>query len=150
MEIIDEVEILLVEDDPVDVDLTLRALTKGNLANRVHVVYDGESALDFIFAKGAYENRNFHAKPRVVFLDLKLPKVNGLEVLDRIKSDMRTKDIPVVVLTSSQEERDVVESYRLGVNSYIVKPVDFESFMKAISDTGFYWLLVNKLPEGRE
>ncbi len=141
----DGVEILLVEDNPTDVELTLRALKKNNLANKVHVVTDGEKALEFIFATGSYEGRDINHKPRVILLDLKLPKVDGLEVLRKIKSDERTKNIPVVVLTSSKEERDRIESYRLGVNSYIVKPVDFTQFTKAVSELGLYWLLLNEL-----
>jgi CheY-like chemotaxis protein len=141
-----EVEILLVEDNPSDVELTLRALKRRNLANKVHVVKDGAEALDFIFATGAYINRDIDNPPKVVLLDLKLPKVDGLEVLRRIKSDKRTKVIPVVVLTSSREEKDIVESYKLGVNSYIVKPVDFDKFVQGISELGLYWLLLNQPP----
>ena len=142
----DEVEILLVEDNPTDVELTLRALKKHNLANKVHVVTDGEQALEFIFATASYKGRDINHKPRVVLLDLKLPKVDGLEVLRKIKSDERTKDIPVVVLTSSKEEKDRIESYRLGVNSYIAKPVDFSRFTEAVRQLGFYWLLLNERP----
>ncbi len=141
-----EVEILLVEDNPTDAELTLRALKKNNLANRVRVVTDGAEALEFIFASGVYKGRDINHKPRVILLDLKLPKVDGLEVLRRVKSDERTKDIPVVVLTSSKEEKDRVESYRLGVNSYIAKPVDFSQFTRAVSELGLYWLLINELP----
>ena len=141
-----EVEILLVEDNPNDVELTLRALKKNNLTNRVHVVKDGAEALEYIFANGAYAHRKIEDHPRVILLDLKLPKVDGLEVLRKIKSDERTKVIPVVVLTSSKEERDLVESYKLGANSYITKPVDFESFVKAVSELGLYWLLLNQPP----
>ncbi len=141
-----EVEILLVEDNPTDAELTLRALKKNNLANKVHVVTDGAEALEFIFASGAYESRDINHRPRVILLDLKLPKVDGLEVLRRIKSDERTKNIPVVVLTSSKEEKDRVESYKLGVNSYIAKPVDFNRFTKAVQKLGLYWLLLNELP----
>jgi len=139
-----EVEILLVEDNLNDAELTLRALKKNNLANKVFHVKDGAEALDFIFAKGVYTHRNTQEVPKVIFLDLKLPKVDGLDVLRQIKSNDKTKVIPIVALTSSQEERDVVESYRLGVNSYIVKPVDFEGFMKAVSELGLYWLILNK------
>ena len=141
-----EVQILLVEDNPEDVELTLDALKKNNLANKVHVTEDGQQALDFIFSTGAYAHRSIKNKPKLVLLDLKLPKVDGIEVLRRIKSDKRTKAIPVVVLTSSQEERDIIESYQLGVNSYIVKPVDFDRFLKSVHDTGLYWLLLNKAP----
>ncbi len=139
-----QVEILLVEDNLNDAELTLRALKKHNLANKVFHVKDGAEALDFIFARGAYGYRIMADHPKVIFLDLKLPKVDGLEVLHQLKSDERTKVIPIVVLTSSQEEKDVVESYKLGVNSYIVKPVDFENFVQAVSELGLYWLLLNK------
>ena len=141
-----KVEILLVEDNPTDVELTLRTLKKHNLANKVHVVRDGAEALDFIFATGAYKDRKIDKKPKVILLDLKLPKVDGLEVLRKIKLDERTKDVPVVVLTSSKEEQDRIESYRLGVNSYIVKPVDFTQFTKAVSELGLYWVLLNEPP----
>jgi CheY-like chemotaxis protein len=141
-----EVEILLVEDNPNDVELTLRALKQHNITNKVHVVKDGAEALEYIYATGAYANRDINHSPKVILLDLKLPKVDGLEVLRQIKSNERTKLIPVVVLTSSKEERDLVESYRLGANSYITKPVDFESFVKAVSELGLYWLLLNQPP----
>jgi len=134
---LDDVEILLVEDNPNDVELTLRALQKQNLSNKVFVVKDGAEALDFIFASGAYSQRKVEKRPKVVLLDLKLPKVDGIEVLRRIKADSRTTPIPVVMLTSSQEERDVVNSYNLGVNSYIVKPVDFSNFVHAVSNSEF-------------
>jgi two-component system, response regulator len=143
----DEVEILLVEDDPNDVELTMRALQKHHLANKVFVVTDGAEALDFLFGMEKYAERERLPNPKVIFLDLKLPKIDGIEVLRRIKLDERTKTIPVVVLTSSQEERDIVNSYDLGVNSYIVKPVEFESFIQAVADLGFYWLLLNKRPQ---
>ena len=139
-----EVEVLLVEDNPNDEELTLRALKKNNLSNNVFVVRDGQEALDFIFAEGAFAGRNIQDAPKVVLLDLKLPKVDGLEVLKAMKSDERTKTIPIVMLTSSQEEQDVLKSYKLGVNSYVVKPINFEGFVKAVSDLGLYWLLVNK------
>ncbi len=142
----DEIEILLVEDNPHDVEMTLRALKKHNLANKVHVVKDGAEALDYIFATGIYAERNIDDHPKVILLDLKLPKVDGMEVLRRIRADERTKCIPVVVLTSSQEERDIVETYKLGVNSYIVKPVDFDKFLSTVQELGLYWLLLNKPP----
>jgi CheY-like chemotaxis protein len=141
-----EVEILLVEDNPNDVEMTLRALKEHNLANHVVVVTDGEEALDFIFARGAFSDRKVENGPKVIILDLKLPKVDGLEVLRAIKGDARTNVIPVVVMTSSREESDVVTSYRLGVNSYIVKPVDFDKFIAAVKDLGLYWLLLNQPP----
>lgn len=141
-----EVEILLVEDNPNDAELALRALRKNNLANKIVVVKDGEEALDFIFANGKFKNRADVKEPRLILLDLKLPKVSGLEVLEKIKNDPVKKLIPVVVLTSSKEEKDIVESYRLGVNSYIVKPVDFEKFVDAVKDLGLYWLLLNQTP----
>jgi len=140
------VEILLVEDNPNDVELTLRALRKQNLSSKVFVVKDGAEALEFIFGTGSYSVRQVDDHPKVVLLDLKLPKVDGIEVLRKIKSDPRTKDMPVVMLTSSQEERDVVETYKLGVNSYIVKPVDFSNFVHAVSELGLYWGLLNKVP----
>lgn len=140
------VEILLVEDNPNDVELTLHTLQKHHLANHVHVVRDGAEALEFIFCSGAYAQRHIENSPKVVLLDLKLPKVDGLEVLRRIKADPRTQPIPVVVLTSSREERDIVESYQLGANSYIVKPVDFEQFTEAVRQLGLYWALLNEPP----
>lgn len=142
----DEVEILLVEDNPNDVELTVRTLKMNRLSNRIEVVRDGEEALDFIFCTGAYSGRRFQQPPKLVLLDLKLPKIDGLEVLKQIKSDPRTKTIPVVVLTSSSEEKDIVESYQLGVNSYITKPVDFDQFRQAVKQLGLYWLLLNKSP----
>ena len=146
MDNLNEVEILLVEDNPRDEELTLRALKKHNLANRVHVAKDGAEALDYLFASGAYEGRDIGETPKVILLDLKLPKVDGLEVLRKVKADERTKTIPVVVLTSSREEKDMVESYKLGVNSYIVKPVDFNKFIDAVGDLGLYWMLLNEVP----
>ena len=143
---INEVEILLVEDNPNDVELTLRALKKRNLANKVHVAKDGAEALEFIFGTGTYAERDINHIPKVILLDLKLPKADGLEVLRKVKSDERTKIIPVVVLTSSKEESDLVESYRLGANSYITKPVDFDKFAQTVSEMGLYWLLVNQPP----
>lgn len=141
-----EAEILLVEDNPADAELTMRALNKHNLANRVVHVRDGEEALDFVFARGAFSARSVVNGPKVILLDLKLPKVDGLEVLRTLKSDPRTRSFPVVVLTSSREEQDIIESYRLGVNSYIVKPVDFDQFMAAVKEIGWYWLLLNQPP----
>lgn len=140
------VEILLVEDSPEDVELTLRALRKANLANRIEVARDGAEALDFIFCEGAHAGRDIAESPRLILLDLKLPKIDGLEVLQRIKGDPRTRTIPTVVLTSSREQKDVVDSYRLGVNSYIVKPVNFEGFAKAVQELGMYWILLNQPP----
>jgi two-component system response regulator len=141
------VEILLVEDNPNDVELTLHALQKNHLSNRVYVVRDGAEALEFIFATGPYADRNISDGPKVILLDLKLPKVDGLEVMRRIKSDPRTRLIPVVMLTSSREERDIVTSYDLGVNSYIVKPVDFQQFTETVRELGLYWLLLNQPPQ---
>lgn len=140
------IEILLVEDNPQDIELTLRTLKKKNIANRIQIVKDGAEALEYIFATGAYADRDITERPKLILLDLKLPKVNGLELLQKIKTDERTKVIPVVVLTSSKEEQDIIESYRLGVNSYITKPVDFEKFSQVIENTGLYWLLINEPP----
>jgi two-component system response regulator len=141
------IEILLVEDNPNDVELTLHALKKNNLTNRVYVVRDGAEALEYLFSSGAYAGRDLNQTPKVILLDLKLPKVDGMEVLKRIKADERTRSIPVVVLTSSREERDIVDSYRLGVNSYITKPVDFDQFTEAVRQLGLYWLLLNQPPK---
>ncbi|MBX3728576.1 MAG: response regulator [Candidatus Sumerlaeia bacterium] len=141
-----DIEILLVEDNPDDVELTLHALKRYKLANRIDVVRDGEEALDYLFGRGAYSRRDLSRRPRVVLLDLKLPKVDGLEVLKAMKADPATRSIPVVMLTSSREERDVVASYKLGVNSFIVKPVDFEQFVDAVRQMGYYWLLLNHPP----
>jgi two-component system response regulator len=140
------VEILLVEDNPNDVKLALHALQRHNLTNHIHVIRDGAEALEFLFCTGVYAHRSLTQSPKVVLLDLKLPLVNGLEVLQRVKGDPRTRSIPVVVLTSSHEERDIVESYRLGVNSYITKPVDFEQFTEAVRTLGLYWVLLNQQP----
>ena len=138
-----EIEILLVEDSPYDAELTIRELTRRNLANKLVHLKDGAEALDFVFGTGAYAGRDTSQHPKVMLLDLKLPKVDGLEVLKAIKTDERTRAIPVVVMTSSQEQRDVVDSYHLGVNSYVVKPVDFDHFSKAVSELGCYWVLLN-------
>lgn len=144
MKQLDEVEVLLVEDNPHDAELTLRALKKHHLANQVHWVRDGAEALDFIFAQGVYGGWDINHKPRLMLLDLKLPKLDGLEVLRQVKLDPRTRVIPVVILTASREDRDLQECYQLGVNSYIVKPVEFEAFLKAVAEIGLYWLLLNK------
>ena len=141
-----EVEILLVEDSISDAELTIRALKKNNMVNKLVHLKDGAEALDFIFAQGDYASRKVEHVPRVILLDLKMPKVNGIQVLEKIKADERTKKIPVVVLTSSKEDPDIQVCYSLGVNSYVVKPVDFESFIKAVSDLGMYWMLLNQPP----
>ena len=142
-----EVEILLVEDSPRDAEMTLRALRKRNLANHIVHVKDGEEALDWLFGRGTHAGRDVNHHPKVVLLDLKLPKVDGLEVLRALRADERTRLLPVVVMTSSQEQRDLIESYKLGVNSYVVKPVDFDAFSAAVAELGHYWLLVNKEPK---
>lgn len=141
-----QVEILLVEDNKDDVELTLHALHKENLANHIHVCRDGEEALEFLFCQGQFNGRSLEKPPRLILLDLKLPKVDGMEVLKRLKNDDRTKTIPVVILTSSKEERDLVQSYGLGANSYIQKPVDFDQFRSTVKSVGFYWLLINQPP----
>lgn len=143
---INEVEILLVEDNPNDAELAIRALKKHNLANKLTWVKDGAEALDFVFARGTYSGRDINCIPKLILLDLRLPKVDGLEVLRIVKSDEKTRLIPVVVMTSSKEDRDITESYKLGVNSYITKPVDFEEFVKTVAELGMYWLLLNKAP----
>jgi len=145
MDKFEKVDILLVEDNASDAELAMRALRKGKLANGITWVKDGAEALEFIFRDGAYAGRPDQL-PRLILLDLKLPKVDGIEVLRRIKSDERAKTIPVVALTSSAEERDIVESYKLGVNSYLVKPVEFEQFSETVAQAGFYWMLMNKTP----
>jgi CheY-like chemotaxis protein len=142
------VEILLVEDNPQDLELTLRSLRKANLTNRIHVARDGAEAVEFLFCEGPHAERKLEDGPRVVLLDLKLPKIDGTEVLRRVKNDPRTAAIPIVVLTSSKEQQDVMECYKLGVNSYIVKPVSFERFAKAVQELGMYWLLLNQPPLG--
>lgn len=146
MDNLNEVEILIVEDNPNDAEMAMRALKKNNLANNILIVGDGEEALDFIFARGSYKEREIKARPKVILLDLKLPKIDGLEVLKEIKGNDATKIIPVIVLTSSREESDIISSYKLGVNSYIVKPVDFDKFVEAVRELGLYWLLLNELP----
>jgi len=140
------VEILLVEDNAEDVELTLRALRKENLANSIQVAHDGEEALEFIFCSGNYSGRCSESPPKLVLLDLKLPKVDGMQVLKRLKSDARTRNIPVVILTSSKEERDLVQSYGNGANSYIQKPVDFDQFRETVKKVGYYWVLINQPP----
>jgi len=142
----DAVEILLVEDNPTDAELTIEALREGKLANKLVWVKDGAEALDFIFARGAFSGRILNAPPKLIMLDLRLPKVDGLEVLKNLKGDARTRTIPVVILTSSKEERDVAQSYQLGVNSFVSKPVEFEDFAKVVTQLGCYWLLVNRAP----
>jgi two-component system response regulator len=144
---INAIEILLVEDNPQDAELTVRALRKNNLANKIHVAEDGEEALNFIFCRDQYSERNISFPPKVIFLDLKLPKVSGLEVLQAIKSNPLTQSIPVVMVTSSREDPDIKKAYELGVNSYVVKPVNFDDFLSAMSQTGLYWLLVNENPK---
>ena len=137
-------EILYIEDNPNDIELTLRALKKRNLANKIFTIGDGEEALEYIFCTGRYAERDKTKNPKVIILDLKLPKVGGLEILKRLKSDEHTKTIPVVVLTSSREENDMVASYNYGVNSYVVKPINFDSFTEAVATLGLYWLLINE------
>lgn len=141
-----KVDLLLIEDNHDEAELTIRSLRKNNLANNMIHIDDGEKALDFIFSTGEYINNTPLMRPKLILLDLNLPKVDGLEILRLVKSDERTKTIPVVILTSSKEESDIVESYKLGVNGYIVKPVDFISFAKAIADIGLYWLILNEPP----
>ncbi len=142
-----EIEILLVEDNPNDAEMTLRALKKNHMANRIIHLKDGAEALDFIYGKGMFEGRCINAVPKVILLDLKMPKVDGMEVLRNLKSNELTKAIPIVILTSSKEDPDIKTCYELGVNSYIVKPVGFENFLKAISELGFYWLILNQTPK---
>jgi two-component system response regulator len=141
-----EIDILLVEDNAGDAEMTITALNQANLANKLLHVKNGEEALDYIFAEGKFADRHIDQKPKVILLDLKMPKVNGIEVLQKIRSDERTKDIPIVVLTSSKEDPDIKKCYDLGVNSYVVKPVEFDEFQKAISDLGLYWMIVNQRP----
>src|SRR5271157_5202105 len=141
-----EVEILLVEDSPEDAELTVRALRRNKLANEIQVVEDGAEALDFLFCRGAYRDRPLSHYPRLVLLDLKLPKVSGMEVLRAIRSDERTKAIPIVVFTSSKEERDQIDGYKLGVNAYVQKPVDFQQFNETVRQIGMFWMLINQAP----
>ncbi|MFD2871246.1 response regulator [Mucilaginibacter ximonensis] len=141
-----QIEILLVEDNIHDAEMTIRALSKVKLANNLVHVKDGEEALDFIFGTGQYIHRNIQQRPKVVLLDIKMPKVDGIEVLRQIKTNEATKSIPVVIMTSSREEQDLITSYQLGVNSYVVKPVNFEAFAAAVSDLGLYWLIINQQP----
>jgi len=142
-----EVELMIVEDNPQDLELAMLALREICSSSRIHISRDGAEALDYLFCEGAFANRLITDRPKVILLDLKLPKVSGLDVLRRLKGDIRTRSIPVVMLTSSREQRDVVESYDLGVNSYIVKPVNFERFSEAVRDLGLYWQLLNQPPE---
>ena len=142
----EEIEILLVEDDPDDLALALHALNEEHVSNRVRIARDGEEALDFLFCRGAYSGRDPDCQPKLILLDLKLPKIEGLEVLEQIKRDPSTKALPVVILTSSKQEEDMVRGYDLGVNSYIQKPVDFDQFRATVKQLGYYWLLVNQLP----
>ncbi|HSY64382.1 MAG TPA: response regulator [Terriglobales bacterium] len=141
---LDELDILLVEDNQDDMDLALHALRREKLANNIFVARDGEEALDFLFCRRAFAQRSFDRPPKLVLLDLKLPKVDGLEVLKQIKSDSRTKTIPIVIMTSSKEERDMVSGYNLGANSYIQKPVDFDQFRETVKTIGLYWLVINQ------
>ncbi len=147
MEDLSPVDVLLVEDNPNDAELTIRALKKQNMANNIYVVEDGEKALDFVFCRGNYSGRKHVKSPKVVFLDLKLPKISGLEVLREIKSNEATRSMPVVVVSSSREDPDIKKAYELGANSYVVKPLDFEDFINALSNTGMFWLLVNEPPK---
>lgn len=144
---LEAVDVLLIEDNPQDAELTLRAFKKSNLANNIIVIDDGAEAVDYLFCKGKYAGRPFVQRPKIVLLDLKLPKVNGLEILRMIKSDERTKTIPVIIVTSSREDPDIKKAYEVGANSYVVKPVGFDSFMESINKLGFYWLLVNSPPK---
>jgi two-component system response regulator len=139
-----ELDILLVEDNKDDMDLTLHALKREKLANNIFVARDGEEALDFLFCRGAFAKRTFEHPPKLVLLDLKLPKVDGMEVLKQVKNDPRTKNIPIVIMTSSKEERDLVSGYNLGANSYIQKPVDFDQFRETVKSVGLYWLVINQ------
>lgn len=141
-----EIDILLVEDNPSDAELAVRELRRHKFANRIHTISDGAAALDFVFCRGEYQSRSFSRPPKVVLLDVKLPKVDGLQVLAAMKKDLRTRPIPVVIMTSSSEQRDLIESYMLGVNAFIQKPVDFDTFRQVIESVGMFWLAVNKAP----
>lgn len=146
MDVNKTVEILLVEDNDHDAEMALRALKKNNISNKVIRLKDGEEALEFLFGTGDFEGRSIHNHPRLILLDLKMPKVDGLEVLKEVRANEDTANIPIVMLTSSKEERDMVEGYKLGVNSFIVKPVEFNSFIEAVKEIGFYWVILNELP----
>jgi two-component system response regulator len=146
MEEHNEIDILLIEDNPRDVELTLRAFKKSNLTNRIHVIEDGAKALEYLFAEDKQNPGELTHTPRLILLDLKLPKVDGLEILRKLKADERTKMIPVVILTSSQQEQDMITSYKLGVNSYIIKPIDFNKFVESVETLGLYWMLLNQYP----
>jgi two-component system, response regulator len=143
----EQVDILLVEDNATDAEMTMRALRRNNLANKLHWVKDGAEALDYMFRSGNYATRDRATAPKLIMLDIKMPKVDGIEVLRRLKADPTTRTVPVVVMTSSNEERDVLETYRLGANSYIVKPVEFESFLETVAKIGLYWMLTNRTPQ---
>ncbi len=140
------IDILLVEDNPFDAELTMRALKEIKILNRIHLLTDGEEAMNYLFGLGEYSGRDINLNPKVIFLDLKLPKVDGLEILKKVKEDERTRTIPIVIVTSSKEERDIIKSYKLGVNSYIVKPVDSDKFVDSIKELGLYWLILNHPP----
>lgn len=143
----EQVEILLVEDNATDAEMTMRALRRNNLVNKLHWVKDGAEALDYMFRTGGYASRDLVTTPKLIMLDIKMPKVDGIEVLRRLKAEASTRSVPVVVMTSSNEERDVVDTYRLGVNSYIVKPVEFESFLEVVAKIGLYWVISNRVPQ---
>lgn len=146
MELLNDIEILIVEDNPNDAEMALRAFKKNNLTDKVFVVNDGQQAIDFVFAKGEFSNRDKRSQPKIILLDLQLPNIDGLEVLKTIRSNPETKFIPIIILTSSKEESDIIKSYQLGVNSYIVKPVDFSKFVDAMHNLGLYWLMLNQHP----
>jgi len=146
MPTIQDIDILLVENDSADAELTIHTLRKNNLANSIHLVEDGEEALDFVFCRGAYADRSILDRPRVILLDLKLPKVEGLDVLRELKNDPATRAIPVVILTSSREQKDLIEGYKLGVSAYVQKPVDFDQFRQTIREIGLFWILMNQPP----